>query len=78
MYIPFLDLVTPHVEMEEDWLSLFGSAPFGGFHRGEAGSRLRKCVCTFCERHFVSVWEAGQTLYVSLSWQPESLLERLF
>ena len=44
--IPFLDLIRPHVDMEEELVAVFRAALHtAGFIGGKAVKDFRRCVC---------------------------------
>jgi dTDP-4-amino-4,6-dideoxygalactose transaminase len=66
--IPFLDLVTPHVELEEELLSVFrGALRTGGFVGGSAVDDFERTFAEFCGvRHAVGVASGTDALLFAL------------
>jgi dTDP-4-amino-4,6-dideoxygalactose transaminase len=66
--IPFLDLVTPHVELEEELLSVFrGALRTGGFVGGAAVENFERMFAEFCDvRHAAGVASGTDALLFAL------------
>ena len=66
--IPFLDLVTPHVEMDEERLSVFrGALRSGGFVGGAAVENFERMFAEFCDvRHAAGVASGTDALLFAL------------
>jgi dTDP-4-amino-4,6-dideoxygalactose transaminase len=66
--IPFLDLVTPHVELEEELVSVFrGALRTGGFVGGSAVEHFERTFAEFCDvRHAVGVASGTDALLFAL------------
>ncbi len=66
--IPFLDLVTPHVELEEELTAVFRQAlSTAAFIGGADGGGLREGICEFCGvRHAVAVSSGTDALRFAL------------
>ena len=58
--IPFLDLVTPHLELEQELTEVFRKAlRSGGFVGGPMVEEFEKAFATFCDvGHSVAVWNS--------------------
>ncbi len=66
--VPFLDLVTPHVEMEEDLVALFRTALHSaGFIGGQPVQDFEKAFAGFCDaKHCVGVGSGTDALRFAL------------
>ncbi len=66
--IPFLDLVTPHLELEEELVSVFrGAVRTGGFVGGPAVEAFERGFAGFCDvRHGVGVASGTDALLFAL------------
>ena len=71
--IPFLDLVTPHVELEQELTDVFHKAlRTGGFIGGPMVEDFEKAFAAFCEaRSFGCSQQRNRCSCDSPSWQAE-------
>ena len=60
--IPFLDLVTPHVELEEELVAIFRDCiRKAHFHRRAHGREFERDFAEFCEPNIASASTAAPT-----------------